>query len=656
LGQDVRGQIRHQIVSKLNSQGYRPDVDGLRALAVLPVLLFHAKLGCPGGFVGVDIFFVISGFLISSLILKELDNGVFSLITFWERRIRRILPALAVVVLATLVAGWFLFLPTDFEALGKSVIAQAMLLSNFFFYQDGRLEGGYFSAISAPQPLLHTWSLAVEEQFYLLFPLLLVFLARYPKPSTIKIVAAIAIGSFVLSIFGSYYFPSATFYFLPTRAWELLTGSLLALMLGRLTRGRLVNETAGWLGIILISYALFFYHADTRFPGLAAIPPCLGAALIIFSSESELSLVGRVLTFKPVVFIGLISYSLYLWHWPLLVFSKYPFNHQGWKFRIAMLAASFMFAILSWKYVETPFRKRRVLQKRPQIFQFAGVSMATLLIFGFFVFQSEGIPARFSGKAYSYIKTRSHVAFRNSVSLDQAMAGKFVELGNQGTNHPINLLVWGDSHAMAITSVLDELCRQHSCRGVQATHHATVPVLGYVSRGEYSLNEGSPAFARAVIDFIAQKHVENVVISAKWNGYSPSDEIKTDLLVTVRSVLDTGARVFVLKDVPEQVSDLPALTALAALHHGELEQLGPTQAEYHEANREIAGAFDQISRMGATVLDPTVYFLNNQGRYGVVKNDQVLYWDSNHLTVEGAELLAPLFEPIFQGRYTVSAK
>ena len=367
--------------SKAPSPTYRPDIDGLRALAVLPVLLFHAKLGCPGGFVGVDIFFVISGFLICSLILREFEEGNFSLVTFWERRIRRILPALTVVVLVTLVAGWFLYLPEDFESVGKSGVAQALLVSNVFFWQ----QEGYFSPGSDTKPLLHLWSLAVEEQFYLLFPLLLIFLARYKGFSLSKIMASLAVGSFAFSVMGSYSNPEATFYLLPTRAWELMAGTLLAMLRGRLSIRPLWREAGGWLGLGLVCYSILFYNRETRFPGLAALPPCLGAFLIIASSEAKRSLVGRILAFKPVVAVGLISYSLYLWHWPVLVFSKYLSKYgQSARLRVVLLAASIGLAILTWKYVETPFRKRQILPRRSQVFGFAGVSMSALLILGVF--------------------------------------------------------------------------------------------------------------------------------------------------------------------------------------------------------------------------------------------------------------------------------
>jgi peptidoglycan/LPS O-acetylase OafA/YrhL len=594
-------------VPKQYSEHYRPDIDGLRALAVLPVLLFHAKLGCPGGFVGVDIFFVISGFLISSLILKDLTDGTFSLTAFWERRIRRILPALVTVVLATLVAGWFLFLPEDLIKLGKAAIAQSTLMSNFLFYQQWLDGNGYFAPTVYPKPLVHTWSLAVEEQFYLLFPLLLAFLARWQRPSLVIVtILIIAIGSLMLSVYGCIHYPAATFYLLPARAWELLLGALLALLRGRVVinklvkarivealptlqllhdridTNKLVREITGWLGLCLVCYPIFSYNSLNEFPGWAAVPPCLGAALIIFSSEAKLSIVGRILAWKPAVFIGLISYSLYLWHWPLLVFSKYPFGSQSWKVSASMLLVSAVLATLSWKFVEIPFRKRRVLKKRLQIFWFAGISMTALLALGFFVVQGQGLPLRYSGRALSYLNSRNHFAFRNSISLDQAVTGQFPELGLAGTNQPIRLLIWGDSHAMSVTPVLDELCRRYSWRGIQATHSQTAPVLEYKSMGAVALNEDSPAFAAAVLDYITKNHVQNVIITAYWKYYPASDEFKADLLSTVHAVIKSGAKVYILEDVPTQAPDLATKTAFATLHNTSLEQVGITPKQHRE--------------------------------------------------------------------------
>ncbi len=351
---------------------YRPDIDGLRALAVLAVLFFHADLGCYGGFVGVDIFFVISGFLICSLILKKLESGTFSLVEFWERRIRRILPAWAVVAVASLVAGWFLFLPPDFATLGKSVIAQATLLSNVFFWQQ--TGAGYFAASPDTMPLLHTWSLAVEEQFYVFFPLLLLIPMGWRRITFFELIICLWVASFVQSVTVTPQFPALAFYFLPMRAWELLTGALLAVGKQNLPANKVVREISGWLGLGLMLYAIFCFNRHTRVPGLAALIPCSGAAFFILSSTGDFSLVGWMFSFRPLVFIGLISYSLYLWHWPLLVFARYLATGElSLSYRLGLLAASLGLAILSWKFIEIPIRKRRIIKVRWQISTLADI-------------------------------------------------------------------------------------------------------------------------------------------------------------------------------------------------------------------------------------------------------------------------------------------
>jgi len=529
------------------------------------------------------------------------------------------------------------------------VMAQALLASNFFFWK----QTGYFAPGSEMKPLLHTWSLAVEEQFYLLFPLLLIFLVHRKKFSLVKTIVWLAIVSFTLSVAGSYSSNnwSATFYLLPTRAWELLIGASLAATRGRFSVSGPAREAAGWLGIALVCWAVFFYDGGTPFPGLAALPPCLGAALIIFSSGSKLSLVGRILAFKPVVFIGLISYSLYLWHWPLLVFPGYLSRDAlSAGFRIALLAISVVLAILSWKYVEKPFRKRQIFQRRPQIFSFAGASMAALLGLGLFVSQRDGLPSRFPAKVLAYADARHHGTFLNDLSLKQAKAGQFVELGSKDTNQPVSVLIWGDSHAMALTPVFDDLCRHFSRRGIEATRSVTPPILGSakLKRGKGSrLKETPPDFAQDVLSFIAQRHVKNVVMTACWSKYDTTDSFKSNLLSTVRAVIKLGTKVYVIKDIPDQVFDVPRFAALAALQNGDFNQLGVTREEHEMANRELQPTFDEISKTGATVLDPAEYFLNRNGLYGAVKNDQALYRDSGLLRVEGSRFLSPLFEPMF---------
>ena len=629
---------------------YRPDIDGLRALAILPVVLFHADFGCTGGFVGVDIFFVISGFLITSLILKDINEGSFSLITFWERRIRRILPAMAVVVFATLVAGYFLFLPEDFALLGKSVIAQAALLSNVFFWRQSHIGGGYFANVSDIKPLLHTWSLAVEEQFYVLFPLFLIFLARHKRFSIARAILWLGIGSFALSVVSSYYKPWANFYLLPTRAWELMVGAFLAAIPAKPLSNSRINETFSWAGLGLIFYSLFFYTRETRFPGMAAILPCLGTALIIFSGAKP-TLISRGLAWKPVVFIGLISYSLYLWHWPLLIFTKYiSLEPSSWKLRVALLMVSVALAVASLKWIETPFRKRFLCPRRPQIFALAGGTILTLLVLGGGVYIERGIPSRKPAKAEIFLNSRNDCAFLYNITPQQAADGQFIELGAQSTNQPIEILLWGDSHAMAVAPALDELCRRFSVRGVEATYSATAPILKYFKCDKYGLNENAPAFSQSVVEFVAKKHIKTVIIAAVWSSYGPLDEVNAKLTETVRTIMASGASVYLLKDVPQPGYDVPRLAALTVFQHRDLARLEISPVKYTDLNQNYDSIFNHLSKIGATVLDSPKFFLNTNGRYDVIRNDQVLYCDWHHLTVAGSKLLLPMFEPLFHNK------
>lgn len=628
-------------------------------MAILPVILFHANLGCPGGFVGVDVFFVISGFLITSLILKEINEGSFSLMTFWERRIRRIFPAMATVVVLALIVGWFSFFPTDFEFLGKSVVAQVLLLSNVFFFRKGLGDGGYFAPVSDPKVLLHTWSLAVEEQFYVLFPLLLIFLARHKRIPIPWAILWLGFASLVISIVGTYYSPVATFYLLPTRAWELMVGAFLAANSGWQLPSPRISNAAGFAGVLLILYSTIFYTHETRFPGLAAIPPCLGAALVILSGGGRSTIISRSLALKPVVFIGLISYSLYLWHWPLLEFAKYyNFYHRGtnalnWQLRVTLLLLSVVLSIASLKWIEAPFRKRLLCSRRPHLFALAGCSMVALLIFGESIFMTHGMPSRFPAQAATFFKARYDTAFRNQITPQQAAAGQFAELGDQKTNQPIQILLWGDSHAMSVAPALDELCRRFSVRGVEATHSATAPILKYVSEvNNESLHEQSLTFSKSVVDFIAHNHVETVVIAANWHIYGPLDVVDARLRETVQTILASGASVYVLRDVPGADYDIPSHAAFTVLRHGELARLNLSPARYAVANNDYEPILRHLSDIGATILDTPKYFLNTNNLYDVIRDGKILYSDADHLTVTGSKVLLPMFEPLIHQNAT----
>lgn len=361
---------------------YRREIDGLRAIAVLPVIFFHAGFELfSGGFVGVDIFFVISGYLITTIILAEKEKDTFSLITFYERRARRILPALFFVMLCCFPFAWIWLPSQDLKEFSQSLIAVVCFVSNIFFWHAS----DYFATVSELKPLLHTWSLAVEEQYYIFFPLFLMLVWKLRKRWIFGSFAVIAFASLALAQWGAYHDPTATFFLLPTRAWELAIGALIAFYflykkqhIDWIVSNRFVNEALGLLGIILICYSIIVFDKLTPFPSIYALVPTIGTGLVIVFSTHR-SMVGRILGTRVMVGIGLISYSAYLWHQPLFVFARHrSLAELGNTVLLALSLITILLAFLSWRYVEVPFRNK-VAINRMKIFQFQ--SLVPLLFF-----------------------------------------------------------------------------------------------------------------------------------------------------------------------------------------------------------------------------------------------------------------------------------
>ncbi|OCP11376.1 acyltransferase [Ensifer sp. LC13] len=370
---------------------YRPEIDGLRALAVVPVLLFHAGFGfVAGGFAGVDVFFVISGFLITSIIHREIRDGSFSIVGFYERRARRLAPALLVVCAVCVPFALLWMLPPELNDFGKSLYAVNLFASNFLFWD----QTGYFAPSTALIPLLHTWSLAVEEQFYLVFPLLLLFLRRYSSATLMKVVVGLVLLSFAATQLLAGLDPAANFYLLPSRFWELGVGALLALAgAEKLDLAKGYRELLALLGLVAIGASYVFVRETASYPGWTTVPVVLGTALVLAFARGDTA-VGRLLSLRPLVAIGLISYSLYLWHQPVFAFARLrAIDEMPQEIYALLIALCFALAYLSWRYVEQPFRKRERFGRRA-IFgaTLAAGSVAIALGFGFD--GSDGLVAR----------------------------------------------------------------------------------------------------------------------------------------------------------------------------------------------------------------------------------------------------------------------
>lgn len=640
---------------------YRSDIDGLRALAVIPVVLFHAGFEVfRGGFVGVDIFFVISGFLITSIILEDLAQNKFSIRHFYERRVRRILPALYIVCFSSLVVATILFLPSELEGFGKSLGATLLFISNILFWS----ETGYFDASADLKPLLHTWSLAVEEQFYVFFPILLLLISRFLNKKYVPILIMIAIVSFGISIWGVHHKPSATFYWAPTRAWELLIGSLLALNALPSLKSKWQSELLGSLGLLLIGYSVLFFDYDTAFPGLNALYPCLGAALLIYAGKEHETLSGRFLALKPLVFIGLCSYSFYLWHWPVFVFAQYMSFEPLSSMQFALLIIlSFVLSVVTWKFIETPCRNREFLQGKWRVFILAlFVSIPLFAASGALVI-SKGLPDRFAD-------IEKLEAYKGSVIDETCSDIKLSEFDNQKcvfgyeSAFKNSFVVWGDSHAGALVSGIGEAAETYKKSGYLASFSGCLPLLDVVAvRDENPLK--CVHANEAIFENI--KAGDTVFLVARWTYYTRKSLINKDgpvwlndehsteiseaenyrvfadaLGYTVQAIKDKGAKPVLVSTVPEFLRSVPEAYFLfgkqVTVSKGLMNQ---NRGKTDMILRDIAEKTDVL------YIDPSSAFCDDIRCTGN-ENEMIYFSDNDHLNLVGAKKAAPLFEAAFQ--------
>lgn len=436
---------------------YRREIDGLRAVAVLPVILFHAGFSWfSGGYVGVDVFFVISGYLITTILLTDLERGSFSIAKFYERRARRILPALFFVMLCCIPLAWMWMLPSQFKDFSQALIAISFFVSNVLFWQ----KSGYFAPAAEENPLLHTWSLAVEEQFYIVFPIMLLLLWRFGRRSVFHTVILLSAISFLAAELGWRVEPNATFYLLHSRAWELGVGAACAFLLH--DRPQRTNSALAALGLALIIYSVIAYDALTPFPSIYALAPVGGTALVILYGSSS-TLTARLLSTKFMVGVGLISFSAYLWHQPLLAFARIlSLSHPEWEIMLLLSVASLGLAYLTWRFIEQPFRRKGIgaLPSRKAIFTAASLGSIGFIAFGFYGHASDGRFGPWSRQNPELAAT--YVLLENTVKekLDGPDLGEcqFITVDFEDENlekirrcrdtHGSGIAIIGDSHAI----------------------------------------------------------------------------------------------------------------------------------------------------------------------------------------------------------------
>lgn len=592
----------------LPSQLYRPDIDGLRAIAVLLVLIFHAfPEAAPGGFVGVDVFFVISGFLITGIIARELDEERFSLAGFYARRIRRIFPALIVVLALVLVVGWLVMLPSAYAQLGSDVFASAAFFANIALL----LQSGYFDVESAKKPLLHLWSLGIEEQFYLFWPLLLMLAARL-RLKLFWIAAILGTASFALNLLLIGWNPVATFYLPFTRAFELLAGALLALGWNQIDKPSGASDWRAATGLALIALAVGLFDSHSPFPGWRAALPVAGSVLLLSTPAAWLN--RSVLASRPMVWIGLISYPLYLWHWPLLVFfALIKFSPLTLLERGLILLLSVLLAWATYRYIEKPLRFGR---PQPRKLAALGASMVLVAALGGAVVWGRGYDFRLPPeiRAMAGVSTQSALWRFHQCLLDLGRETSFADNCVDRDRRPL-VVVWGDSTAGALLPGLRKAQETRSFGIAQFTSASCVPVLNVDIPGTPNCR----AINDKVFSLIRDVRPDIVVMHGTWDRYL--DQIAETAAALRR---ETGARVVVLGAVPTWRRGLPnEVLRYFLLYHGLIparwsggvtsgwfdavmrEQLAPAGAEFVSAWDVLCNGEGCLTRIGDSAGDIT---------------------------------------------------
>ena len=655
---------------------YRPEIDGIRALSVFAVVFFH--LGweyVPGGFVGVDVFFVISGYLITRILLRALREDEFCLAQFIARRIRRILPASMLMVFVTAAAGAYFLTPAAFQNLGRTLGAHVLMASNCFFSQDQ----GYFAQSAEKIPLLHTWSLAVEEQFYLILPLLLLVVWRIGSKWLLPTLVGLAIWSLIWSEFKMDWNSREGFFLLTSRAWELLAGSILAVWPER-RLGKGIKEGLSVLGLCLIVFAITQFDDETSFPGLSAMVPVSGAVLFILSNQGEKTMVGRLMSVRPMVGLGLLSYSLYLWHWPLCVFTRLLINEElRLEHQTFIFVAALLLAWLSWRYVEKPFRHGPLLKTPQRSFLFAGVGAVALYLMSLTVWLNEGFPKRFSPRMQLMMEDVDWDGDEWTEVDDEA-----VKFGAQKSGAP-DFIIWGDSHGVAAMAGLVQATEKLGMTGWAFLNNGTPPVPG-LWRSE--LKEPSALATvkmnELILEKIIQSGTKDVIVASRWvarcEGYNKvemqpfwpeyqvapmavnelnhapsiaqSTQALCDGLVSLsRRLREHGIELWLLQQIPESSIDHVAWKFYASTRFPWLYSLeqDATSYEYH-LNREewTMKALRSLPQGTILIIDPTWSFFPKGSEEKLRIYEQRSYYrDDDHLSRAGSEhYLAPVFERV----------
>ena len=639
-------------MSDLQSSAYfkRNDIQGLRALAVASVVLFHAfPLAFPGGYVGVDVFFVISGYLITGSIYKDMASGDFSFLNFYRKRIRRILPAMLFVTSVTVAVGFQVLYPEALVDLSKMFISAILSFSNIYFWRTS----GYFSTNSDYVPLLHTWSLSVEEQFYLLFPVFLLALVRWTRPLVVPVLAMCFLGSLVLSELVLSRSTSAAYFLLPTRAFELLAGAILAISQARLDEGRAwAREPALLTGLALVLAPVFLFSSDTRFPGLNALYPTIGATLLLLAGTGGgAGIFSRLLALPPLRFIGDISYSLYLWHWPILAYGRILYGPDlPFSLAAAAIVLAFGLSVATYRFIEQPFHRLGTAQF--PFLRAGGAAMLLGCVAMAPVIRAQGFPSRFTPESLAlFAALDDHNPKRASCHNDNGKPMSYADNCVFGSEADDRLLVvWGDSHGAELAYALGQRSAEIGENVMEITSSSCPPALDYAPAARPHCVRHNRATLAAIV---ADPRVRSVVLTLNAEAYETDGAaFRSGFERVIAALSEAGKHVILVGQQPSFRSDPPVALGYAS-------SLG----------RDIANVAEPVARYEAVAGGWNAYLnrLRQERRTGFVSVRDVicsptecpaydpahgaLYFDRAHISLAGANLLVrPVLEELQRTR------
>ena len=644
---------------------HRSEIDGLRALAVLPVVLYHAGYSIfQGGYIGVDIFFVISGYLITALILEEINLGKFSLFSFYERRVRRLLPALFVMMFVCIPFAWHTMAPSDLKDFGQSLIAVSLFVSNILFWR----ESNYFSDSSELKPLIHTWSLGVEEQFYILFPIVLTFFWFSYRKLVVPVLIIAFFASLLIAEWGAFNKPIPNFFLLPTRGWELILGIFAALLIhsNYTFKNKLLNELFSLLGMALIVISIIYFDENTPHPSLYTLAPTMGCFLIILCSKPQ-TIIGKFLSHKILVGIGLISYSLYLWHQPIFAFFEHRFlDYPSNQLVVTLIALSVFIAYLSWKFIEKPFRDLSQFSSR-KVFALSFVGILFFTSVGVLLDQTDGVKAR-----TGFDETMMSSFARADVS--DCFGKKFNHEAQDwgcylgGEKAKPDYILFGDSHSIAHVQTIDQIAKSRNIQIFFTGSAGCVPFLDIYPQRYDQVENNCKKLNDRVLSFAKENTIKGILLFARWSYYTYGDYTKNGAQLisnkedgpftlndsiasfregfqkTVDQYKAANITLHVFSQVPQQLKNPENYFFKLNRGFGSIDELSIPRLQFEELEKIPRELFTEYSNDINFHYLADIFCENDICPFGT--NEYSFYVDDDHINHIAAARLAPVLQTI----------